>query len=90
MYNWLSAIYWTPGPLNSNLINTEKAVPNNPENNANIKYNVPISFAFEDKNHLSVHKEIFPFKIDRLLFIGSWLETENFEDILLNKEKLYI
>ena len=37
LYNWLSAIYWTPGPLNSNLIKTEKAVPNNPENNANIK-----------------------------------------------------
>ena len=32
MYNWLFEINWTPGPLNSNLINTEKAVPNNPEN----------------------------------------------------------
>ena len=53
LYNWLSAIYWTPGPLNSNLINTEKAVPNNPENKANIKYNVPISLALVDKNHLS-------------------------------------
>jgi hypothetical protein len=60
LYNWLSSIYWTPGPLNSNLINTEKAVPNKPENNANIRYNVPISFAFEDKNHLSVHKDILP------------------------------
>lgn len=53
-------MYCTPGPLNSNLINTEKAVPNNPENNANIRYNVPISFAFDDKNHLSVHKDILP------------------------------
>jgi hypothetical protein len=60
LYSWLSAIYWTPGPLNSNLIRTEKAVPNNPENKANIKYNVPISLALEDKNHLSVHREIFP------------------------------
>jgi hypothetical protein len=58
LYNWLSAIYWTPGPLNSNLINTEKAVPNNPENNANIRYNVPISLAFEDKY-------IFPYKTER-------------------------
>ena len=55
LYNWLSAIYCTPGPDNSNLINTEKAVPINPENKANIKYNVPISLAFEDKNHLSFH-----------------------------------
>jgi hypothetical protein len=37
---------------------TEKAVPINPENNANIKYSVPISFAFEDKNHLSFHSVI--------------------------------
>jgi len=58
LYSWLSAIYWTPGPLNSNLIKTEKAVPINPENKANIRYSVPISFAFEDKNHLSVHNDI--------------------------------
>ena len=38
LYNWLSAIYCTPGPDNSNLINTEKAVPAKPENIANIKY----------------------------------------------------
>ena len=60
----MSAIYWTPGPLNSNLINTEKAVPNNPENNAKIRYNVPISLAFDEKNHLSVHNEILAFKIE--------------------------
>jgi hypothetical protein len=58
----LSAIYCTPGPLNSNLIKIEKAVPSNPENNAKIRYNVPISLAFEDKNHLSVHKDILEFK----------------------------
>jgi hypothetical protein len=51
----LSAIYCTPGPDNSNRIKTENAVPTKPENNANIKYNVPISFALEDKNHLSLH-----------------------------------
>ena len=51
-------MYCTPGPLNSILIKTENAVPNNPENNANIKYRVPISFAFVDKNQRSVHKDI--------------------------------
>ena len=51
-------MYCTPGPLSSILIKTENAVPNNPENNANIKYKVPISFAFVDKNHRSVHKDI--------------------------------
>jgi len=58
-------MYWTPGPLNSNLIKTEKAVPNNPENKAKIRYNVPISLALEEKNHLSVHKEIPAFKTER-------------------------
>jgi hypothetical protein len=58
LYNWLSAIYWTPGPLNSILINTEKAVPNNPENKANIKYKVPISLALVDKNHRSTQLDI--------------------------------
>lgn len=46
LYNWLFEINWTPGPLNSSLINTENAVPNSPENKANIKYNVPMSLAF--------------------------------------------
>ena len=55
LYNWLSAIYCTPGPDNSSLISTEKAVPNKPENNANIKYKVPISFALLERNHLSHH-----------------------------------
>ena len=48
-------MYCTPGPDNSSRINTEKAVPIKPENRANIRYNVPISFAFDDKNHLSFH-----------------------------------
>lgn len=68
LYNWLSAMYCTPGPDNSNLINTEKAVPINPENNAKIKYNVPISLALLDKNHLSVHREI-----EDSLLVGSSL-----------------
>ena len=55
LYNWLSDIYCTPGPDNSNLISTENAVPNRPENNANIKYKVPMSLALDDKNHLSTH-----------------------------------
>jgi hypothetical protein len=54
----LSAIYCTPGPLNSILIKTENAVPNNPENSANIKYKTPISLAFVDKNHLSIQTDI--------------------------------
>nr|YP_009722377.1 hypothetical protein [Morchella importuna]QGN66779.1 hypothetical protein [Morchella importuna] len=43
LYSWLSAINWTPGPDNSNLINTEYAVPINPENKAKIRYNVGVS-----------------------------------------------
>jgi hypothetical protein len=54
-------MYWTPGPDNSNLISTEKAVPINPENKAKIRYNVPISFALLDKNQRSVHIEILDF-----------------------------
>ena len=62
-----------PGFANSNLIKTEKAVPNNPENNAKIRYSVPISFALEDKNHLSVHKDILDFKTERCLSPSSGL-----------------
>jgi len=51
----LSAIYCTPGPDNSNRINTENAVPIKPENKANIRYNFPMSLALQDKNHLSCH-----------------------------------
>jgi hypothetical protein len=68
LYNWLSAIYCTPGPLNSNLINTEKAVPNNPENKANIKYNVPISLALHDKNQRSNQSVIFELTLLGLVF----------------------
>jgi len=75
LYSWLSAIYWTPGPLNSNLINTEKAVPNNPENKAKIRYSVPISLAFEDKNHLSVQSEIFALKTERLESTAGLFDT---------------
>jgi len=59
LYNWLSAIYCTPGPDNSSLISTENAVPANPENNANIRYKVPMSLALLDKNQRSFHIVIF-------------------------------
>lgn len=58
LYNWLSAIYCTPGPDNSNLIKTENAVPSKPENREKIRYNVPISLALEERNHLSVNIEM--------------------------------
>jgi hypothetical protein len=61
-------MYCTPGPDNSNLISTEKAVPTNPENNANIKYNTPISLALDDKNHLSNQTLIDDVFILRLLY----------------------
>jgi hypothetical protein len=63
LYSWLSAMYCTPGPDNSNLIRTEKAVPINPENNAKIRYNVPISFALLERNQRSPHIEISDFFI---------------------------
>ena len=37
LYNWLSAMYWTPGPDNSSLISTENAVPSKPENKEKIR-----------------------------------------------------
>ena len=81
IYNWLSAIYCTPGPDNSNLINTENEVPIKPENKANIKYNVPISLAFEDKNHLSVHKDILDFNTEIL----DWWVSLNCANIWLEE-----
>lgn len=57
LYNWLSSINCTPGPDNSNLIKTEKAVPISPDSKANIRYSTPISLALEDQNHLSSHNE---------------------------------
>jgi hypothetical protein len=62
LYSWLSAINCTPGPDSSNLISTENAVPIRPENNAKIRYNVPMSFALDDKNHLSLHNVKDEFK----------------------------
>ena len=68
LYNWLSAIYWTPGPDSSNLINIEKAVPISPENNANMRYRIPISFALDEDNHLSFHSMYEDFFILTSLF----------------------
>jgi hypothetical protein len=65
-------MYCTPGPDNSNLIKTENAVPINPENKANIRYKVPISFALHDKNHLSTQRDIcdvFTFNKDFIIII---------------------
>ena len=54
--------------MSCNTIKTEKAVPNSPENKANIRYNVPISLAFEDKNHLSVHIDMLDLWTERDLW----------------------
>lgn len=62
-------MYCTPGALSSSLINTENAVPTNPANKAKIKYNVPISLALDDQNHLSQNIETeldLGFKCDKL------------------------
>ena len=88
LYNWLSAIYWTPGPDNSNLISTENAVPNKPENNANIKYNVPMSLALDDKNHLSCHSVgCFKVKNDELswVFMDATSFLADVEKVLSNE-----
>jgi len=76
----LSAIYCTPGPDNSNLISTENAVPNSPENNANIKYNVPISFALLEKNQRSHHILMSDFTVPN----GKLLHSTFSESRLLN------
>ena len=81
LYNWLSAIYWTPGPDNSNLISTENAVPNKPENNANIKYKVPMSLALDDKNHLSCHS-VGCFKVKK----DDWVFTDAISSFLAYEE----
>ena len=86
LYNWLSAIYWTPGPDNSSLIKTENAVPSNPENNAKIRYKVPISFALHDKNQRSHHIEILDFfKLVLLLLVNKW-----FKYVIRDKIRLLI
>lgn len=54
-------MYCTPGPDNSNLIRTEKAVPSSPEKSEKIRYKVPISLALLDKNHLSHQIEMLVF-----------------------------
>jgi hypothetical protein len=68
----LFPINCTPGPLSSNLIKTEKAVPNKPENKENIKYKVPISFALVDKNHLSVPIDISDLNLLLLKWVSSF------------------
>jgi hypothetical protein len=80
----LSAINCTPGPESSNLIKTEKAVPTKPENSAKIKYRVPMSFAFEDRNHLSFHKLIVvKFIAKRALLLSDCLQVSSTFNITL-------
>ena len=52
-----------------------------PENNENIKYKVPISLAFDDKNHLSCHSvgclNVKPNPLFSLLFkVSCFTEVE--------------
>ena len=68
----------TPGPESSSLISTEKAVPIKPENNANIRYNVPISFALDDKNHLSSQR-----LMEDLFKTNPFFKGLSYESILL-------
>ena len=72
-------MYCTPGPDNSNLISTENAVPNKPENSANIRYKVPISLALLDKNQRSHHIEISDlfFILGKMEYIGIYLNYKN-------------
>jgi len=52
--NWWSPCKnCTPGAANSNLINTENAVPIIPANTEKIKYNVPISLALVENNQFT-------------------------------------
>ena len=82
----MSAIYWTPGPDNSSLINTENAVPSNPENRAKIRYNVPISFALLDKNQRSHHKLICDnFIVIFLSFLLLIEDEKNLHNLLNNQ-----
>ena len=89
LYSWLSAMYCTPGPDNSILIKTEKAVPSSPANNAKIKYNVPISFALLDQNQRSNHIEISDF-ITKLLELCVWLYNVFLRFFVLNLLKKFI
>src|SRR3979490_2281065 len=77
-------MYCTPGPDNSKRISTEKAVPINPENNANIKYNVPISLALDDKNHASCYSVGF-FKFSFSIVVTYFLFNEVCNILLFNK-----
>lgn len=84
LYSWLSAIYCTPGPDSSILINTEKAVPNSPANKANIKYRVPISLALLDKNQRSHQRDISAFLVIGSLITSSATLPKFGENLILN------
>jgi hypothetical protein len=87
-------MYWIPGPDNSSLINTEYAVPTSPENNANIRYSVPMSFALQDKNHLSCHILILSIlslalRLIWFIFLDVWLSSVLYSttDLLFKTKK---
>lgn len=54
LYNWLSALNCILGSNSCNLINTKKIIFTKLDNKATIRYNMPISLAFEDYNHFSI------------------------------------
>ena len=83
LYNWLSAIYCTPGPDNANLISTENDVPANPANKAKIKYKVPMSLALLDRNHLCFHFSFYVYYA--LLLLNSTLRFINLSYFLFVK-----
>ena len=56
LYSCVLAINCTPGPLNSNLIKADNAVPINPAKTEKIKYINPISLALVEFNHLSMYR----------------------------------
>jgi len=54
-------------------MSTEKAVPIKPENNAKIRYKVPISFALDEKNHRSSQRLIEDLFIDKSEFSAIYI-----------------
>lgn len=68
LYSCVLAINCTPGPLNSNLIKADNAVPINPAKTEKIKYINPISLALVEFNHLSMYRPQL-LTLDKLMFM---------------------
>ena len=58
LYKILPTTNCISNPDNSNLIKPKEKILIKPANNAKIKYNIFISFAFENPNHFSAKKDI--------------------------------